>query len=100
MLVIIDLPMIRPWVQQVQAPYRFLYLAVQLLCAIGSYTVANSPVAVLPAALFSVLGLGYAFKRLEPAPMILGFALGPQLEDNVRRAMRASSGDPMLFLEP
>jgi putative tricarboxylic transport membrane protein len=85
-------------VQQLQLPYRFLYLAVLLLCAIGSYTVANSPVAVLLAALFSVLG--YAFKRLEPAPMILGFLLGPQMEDNVRRAMRVSSGDPMLFLEP
>jgi len=71
---------------------------VLLLCAIGSYTVANSPVAVLLAALFSVLG--YAFKRLEPAPMILGFLLEPQMEDNVRRAMRVSSGDPMLFLEP
>lgn len=79
MLVIIDLPMISPRVQQSQAPHRFLYRAVLLLCAIGSYTVANSPVAVLPAALFRVLG--YALKRLAPAPLILGFALGPQLED-------------------
>ena len=50
------------------------------------------------AALFGVLG--YIFMRLdcEPAPMILGFVLGPLMEDNLRRAMRISAGDPMIFL--
>jgi len=98
MLLIINLPLIGMWVQLLRVPYRFLYLAILLFCAIGVYTVNNSAAAVLLAALFGVLG--YIFMRLdcEPAPMILGFVLGPLMEDNLRRAMRISAGDPMIFL--
>src|SRR5438309_11591252 len=98
MLVIINLPLIGVWVQLLKVPYRFLYLSILLFCAIGIYTIGNSPFAVLLAALFGVLG--YVFVRLdcEPAPMILGFVLGPLMEDNLRRAMRISSGDPMIFV--
>jgi putative tricarboxylic transport membrane protein len=98
MLLIINLPLIGMWVQLLRVPYRFLYLAILLFCAIGVYTVNNSATAVLLAALFGVLG--YVFMRLdcEPAPMILGFVLGPLMEENLRRAMRISSGDPMIFL--
>ena len=58
----------------------------------------NSAAAVLLAALFGVLG--YVFIRLdcEPAPLLLGFVLGPLMEENLRRAMRISGGDPMIFL--
>ena len=99
MLVVINLPMIGLWVQLLKVPYRFLFLAVLLFSAIGCYTVSNSSAGVLFAALFGVMG--YVFIRLdcEPAPMILGFVLGPLMEDNLRRAMRISSGDPMIFLE-
>ncbi|HEX7205997.1 MAG TPA: tripartite tricarboxylate transporter permease [Xanthobacteraceae bacterium] len=99
MLVIINLPLIGIWVQLLKVPYRFLYLAILLFCGIGVYTVNNSSAAVLLAAFFGVLG--YIFTRLEcePAPMILGFVLGPLMEENLRRAMRISSGDPMIFLE-
>ena len=99
MLVIINLPLIGMWVQLLKVPYRFLYLAILLFCGIGVYTVSNSSAAVLLAALFGVAG--YVFTRLEcePAPMILGFVLGPLMEENLRRAMRISSGDPMIFLE-
>jgi TctA family transporter len=99
MLVIINLPLIGMWVQLLKVPYRFLYLAILLFCGIGVYTVSNSAAAVLLAALFGVLG--YVFTRLEcePAPMILGFVLGPLMEENLRRAMRISSGDPMIFIE-
>jgi TctA family transporter len=98
MLVIINLPLIGMWVQLLKVPYRFLYLSILLFCGIGVYTVANSPIAVLLAAGFGVCG--YVFMRLEcePAPMILGFVLGPLMEDNLRRAMRISGGDPMIFL--
>jgi len=98
MLLIINLPLIGIWVQLLRIPYRFLYLAILFFCAIGVYTVNNSAAAVLLAALFGVLG--YIFMRLdcEPAPMILGFVLGPLMEDNLRRAMRISAGDPMIFL--
>ena len=79
-------------------PYRFLFSSILLFCAIGVYTVSNSAAAVLLAALFGVLG--YMFMQLdcEPAPLILGFVLGPLMEDNLRRAMRISGGDPMIFL--
>ena len=99
MLVIINLPMIGIWVQLLKVPYRFLYLAVLLFCAIGCYTVSNSTMGVLIAALFGVLG--YVFIRLdcEPAPMILGFVLGPMMENELRRAMSISGGDPMIFIE-
>jgi TctA family transporter len=99
MLVIINLPLIGMWVQLLKVPYRFLYLSILLFCGIGVYTVANSPMAVLLAAFFGVAG--YVFMRLEcePAPLVLGFVLGPLMEDNLRRAMRISGGDPMIFID-
>jgi putative tricarboxylic transport membrane protein len=99
MLVVINLPLIGLWVQLLKVPYRFLYLSILLFCGIGVYTISNSPAAVVLAALFGALG--YLFNRLdcEPAPMILGFVLGPLMEDNLRRALRISSGDPMIFLD-
>jgi putative tricarboxylic transport membrane protein len=99
MLLIINLPLIGVWVQLLKVPYRFLYLAILLFCGIGVYTVNNSPAAVLLAAFFGVAG--YVFMKLEcePAPMILGFVLGPLMEDNLRRALRISGGDPMIFIE-
>ncbi|HVY56621.1 MAG TPA: tripartite tricarboxylate transporter permease [Xanthobacteraceae bacterium] len=99
MLVVINLPLIGVWVQLLRVPYRVLYLSILLFCGIGVYTVNNSTFDILMAALFGVLG--YVFIRLEcePAPLILGFVLGPLMEDNLRRAMRISSGDPMIFLD-
>jgi putative tricarboxylic transport membrane protein len=98
MLVIINLPLIGMWVQLLKVPYRFLYLSILLFCGIGVYTVSNSPTAVLLAALFGVLGFVFYRLECEPAPMILGFVLGPLMEENLRRAMRISSGDPMIFI--
>jgi putative tricarboxylic transport membrane protein len=98
MLVVINLPLIGMWVQLLKVPYRFLYVAILLFCGIGVYTVNNSTAAVLLAAFFGVAG--YVFYKLEcePAPLILGFVLGPLMEENLRRAMRISGGDPMIFL--
>jgi TctA family transporter len=99
MLVVINLPLIGMWVQLLKVPYRFLYLSILLFCGIGVYTVGNSAAAVLLAAFFGVAG--YVFYKLdcEPAPLILGFVLGPLMEENLRRAMRISGGDPMIFLQ-
>ncbi|MFL5047513.1 MAG: tripartite tricarboxylate transporter permease [Xanthobacteraceae bacterium] len=98
MLVIINLPLIGMWVQLLKVPYRFLYLSILLFCGIGVYTVNNSAAAVLLAAFFGIAG--YVFYKLEcePAPLILGFVLGPLMEENLRRAMRISGGDPMIFV--
>ena len=99
MLVIINLPLIGMWVQLLKVPYRFLYLSILLFCGIGVYTVNNSAAAVLLAAFFGIAG--YIFYKLEcePAPLILGFVLGPLMEENLRRAMRISGGDPMIFVQ-
>jgi TctA family transporter len=99
MLLVINLPLIGMWVQLLKVPYRFLYLAILLFCAIGVYTVNNSPAAVLLAALFGVIGYVFLCLECEPAPLILGFVLGPLMEENLRRALRLSSGDPMIFVE-
>ncbi|HXF89171.1 MAG TPA: tripartite tricarboxylate transporter permease [Xanthobacteraceae bacterium] len=99
MLIVINLPLIGMWVQLLRVPYRLLYIAILLFCAIGTYTISNNTVDVILTAVFGVLG--YIFIRLgcEPAPMLLGFILGPLMEDNLRRAMRISGGDPMIFVE-
>jgi TctA family transporter len=98
MLVVINLPLIGMWVQLLKVPYRVLYLAILLFCGIGVYTVSNNTLDVILTAMFGVLG--YIFMRLgcEPAPMLLGFILGPLMEENLRRAMRISGGDPMIFV--
>jgi len=99
MLVIINLPLIGIWVQLLKVPYRVLYLAILLFCGIGVYTVNNSTFDVMMAAIFGVVGYVFIKLECEPAPLILGFVLGPLMEDNLRRAMRISSGDPMIFVE-
>ena len=99
MLVVINLPLIGMWVQLLKVPYRVLNLAILLFCAIGVYTVNNNVFEIVLTALFGVLG--YVFIRLEcePAPLLLGFVLGPLMEENLRRAMKIAGGDPMIFVE-
>src|SRR5438046_6412656 len=99
MLVIINLPLIGIWVQLLKVPYRFLYLAILLFCGIGVYTVSNSTAAVLLAAFFGVVGFVLMRLECEPAPMILGCVLAPLMEENLRRAMKIASGDPMIFVQ-
>jgi TctA family transporter len=99
MLVIINLPMIGMWVKLLAIPYRHLYPAILLFCVIGVYgTNANSALMVMTA-IFAVFG--YVLVRLdcEPAPMILGFLLGPLMEENLRRSLVLSRGDPLIFVQ-
>jgi putative tricarboxylic transport membrane protein len=96
-LLVLNLPLIGVWIKLLSVPYRLLYPAVLLFCAIGVYTVQNNPVDVL---LTIPLGiLGYVFLKLgcEPAPLMLGFILGPMMEENLRRALLLSMGDPSVF---
>jgi putative tricarboxylic transport membrane protein len=98
MLVIINLPLIGIWVSLLRIPYRVLYLAIIAFCAIGSYAFRGNPHDVMIAALFGVIGYFFIAYRCEPAPLLLGFVLGPRLEDNLRSAMLISGGDPMIFV--
>ncbi|MBI5967539.1 MAG: tripartite tricarboxylate transporter permease [Deltaproteobacteria bacterium] len=97
MLVIINLPLIGIWIRMLMVPYRLLYPAILLFCCIGAYSLSNSPFEVGLTAGFGLLG--YIFVKLdcEPAPLLLGFILGPMMEEYLLRAMRLSRGDPTVF---
>ena len=97
MLVILNLPLIGMWVQFLKIPYRVLFPSILLFIAIGAYSINNSPFEVYMAAMFGFFGY-YASKwGCEAAPLILGFVLGPLMEENLRRAMLISRGDPSVF---
>jgi putative tricarboxylic transport membrane protein len=98
MLVILNLPMIGMWIRLLTTPYRLLYPAILLFCSIGVYTVNNTSFDVMQTALFGLLGVLFVKLEMEPAPLLLGFVLGPMMEENLRRALLLSRGDPMVFV--
>jgi TctA family transporter len=93
MLVLLNLPLIGIWIKLLTVPYRFLFPAIVCFCGIGLYTLNNNNFDVFVAAGFGVAG--YLFHKLgcEPAPLLLGFILGPMMEENLRRALLLSRGD-------
>jgi putative tricarboxylic transport membrane protein len=97
MLVVLNLPLIGMWVKLLSVPYRYLFPSILVFMAIGVYSLSNNPFDVLIMAIFGVLGYVCAKLECEPAPMILGFILGPLMEENLRRAMLLSRGDPTVF---
>jgi len=99
MLLIINLPLIGIWVRLLSVPYRLLYPAILLFCVIGIYATNTSFVQMVMTAVFSLFGYILIKFGCEPAPLVLGFILGPLMEDNLRRSLVISRGDPMVFLE-
>ena len=99
MLVVINLPLIGIWVSMLKLPYRFLFPAIMVICAVGVYSLNNSLFEIGIMIVFSLVG--YVFIKLgcEPAPLLLGFILAPLMEDNLKRALLLSQGDPMTFVE-
>ena len=97
MLVILNLPLIGVWVKLLSVPYRLLYPAILLFCCIGIYSVNNNTFDIGLTALFGLLGYTFAKLECEPAPLILGFVLGPMMEENLRRGMLISRGDFSVF---
>jgi putative tricarboxylic transport membrane protein len=98
MLVIINLPLIQIWVALLKVPYRLLYLAILAFCCVGVYSVHNSAFEVLELIVFGVMGYAFSKWKLEPAPLLLAFILGPMLEENLRRAMLVANGDSSVFV--
>ncbi len=98
MLVILNLPLIGLWIKLLTVPYRILYPAILVFCGIGLYSLNNNNFDVLLGAMFGVIG--YVFYKLgcEPAPLLLGFILGPMMEENLRRALLLSRGDWTAFV--
>jgi putative tricarboxylic transport membrane protein len=99
MLVIINLPLVGIWVQLLKVPYKYLFPSILIFCSIGIYSLNNSPVDVLFTALFGLLGYLFVKLGFEAAPLLLGFILGPMMEENLRRALQISRGNLMTFLE-
>jgi putative tricarboxylic transport membrane protein len=99
MLVVINLPLIGVWVRLLRVPYRLLFPAILLFSSIGIYSVHNSSFEVVLAAGFGLFG--YVLYKLgcEPAPLALGFVLGPMLEEKLRTAMLLARGNPLTFLQ-
>jgi putative tricarboxylic transport membrane protein len=98
MLVVINLPLIGIWVRLLKVPYRLLFPCIVVFSLIGIYTVNNSTTDVVLTALFALFGFLLVKFGLEPAPLVLGFILGPLMEENLRRSMVLSRGDPMIFV--
>src|ERR1700731_2209642 len=97
MLIVINLPLVGLWVSLLRVPYRLLYPSIIVFCCIGIYSINNSPTDVLISAIFGVIGFWLVKHDFEPAPMLLGFVLGPLMEENLRRAMLIARGDATVF---
>ena len=99
MLVIINLPMIGMWVKLLKVPYRLMFPAILLFCAIGIYSINNNPADVFLTAFFGLVGYAFYKFGLEPAPLLLGFVLGKLMEQKLRQALTLSRGSMMTFIE-
>lgn len=98
MLVVLNLPLIGLWVKLLEVPYRLLFPAIMAFSAIGIYSVNNSSFEIYLTALFGVAGFVWSKLGFPPAPLLLGFVLGPMMEENLRRAMLMAKGDPSVFV--
>jgi TctA family transporter len=97
MLVILNLPLISIWVRLLMVPYRLLFPAILMFCCIGVYSLNNTAFDVALTAGFGLLGFVFVKLGCEPAPLLLGFILGPMMEENLRRAMLLSRGNASAF---
>lgn len=99
MLLVINLPLIGVWVSLLKIPYKYLYPAILMFCAIGAYSVNNAVFDVYQMVLFGLVGYLLMKLRFEPAPLLIGFVLGPMLEEYLKRSMVLSRGSVSVFFE-
>ena len=98
LLVVLNLPLIGVWVKLLTTKYDYLFPAILIFCCIGVYSINNTTMDVYLAALFGFIGYAFIKLEMEAAPLLLGFVLGPMMEENLRRAMLLSRGDPTVFV--
>jgi TctA family transporter len=98
MLLVLNLPMVGLWIRLLRIPYRLLYPAILVFCCVGVYSVKNSAFDVVVAAVFGLVGIVFKKLNCSPAPLVLALVLAPMLEENFRRAMLISKGDPAVFV--
>lgn len=99
LLLILNIPLIGIWVSLLNIPYRWLYPAILIFMMLGVFSVNNSPFDVITVAIVGVVGYAMTVLRFEAAPLLLGFVLGPLMEENLRRALLFSRGDMTTFIE-
>ena len=99
LLVVLNVPMIGVWVRMLQVPYKYLYPAALFFICVGVYSTKNSLFDVGEVAVFGIIGAIFLMLDFPVSPIVLGFVLGPMLEENFRRAMLLSRGDLMVFLQ-
>lgn len=97
-LIVLNLPLIGMWVKMISVPYHFLYPAILVFCCIGAFSLGNKVFDIYLLAGFGVLGYVFAKLKCEPAPLLLGFILGPMMEEYLRRALLLSRGDFTVFV--
>ena len=98
MLVLLNLPLIGVWVRLLKIPYYVLFPAILAFSAIGVYSINSNAFDLFAVAAFGILGYVLVKLDCEPAPLLLGFVLGPMIEEHLRRAMILSRGDPSIFV--
>ena len=98
MLIVLNLPLVGVWVTMLKIPYRILLPIIVAFSTIGVFTVNNSSFDLYILCFFGLLGYALHKVGCEPAPFLMGFVLGTLLEENFRRAMVFSGGDPLAFL--
>jgi TctA family transporter len=99
MLLVINLPMIGIWVQLLRVPYKYLFVGILIFCLIGSYSLNNNVFDIYVMLAFGIIGYIFSKLKMEPAPLLLGFVLGPMMEEHLRRAMLLSRGDATTFID-
>ena len=99
MLMVLNLPMIGLWVAILRIPYSVLYPAILVFISLGVYSVNNNSFDILIVAVIGVLGYAMALLKFDAAPLLLGFVLGPLMEENLRRALLLSRGDLATFID-
>jgi TctA family transporter len=98
MLIVLNLPLIGIWIKLLSVPYRWLFPSIVLFCAIGVYSTNNNVFDIWMVGLFGVIGYLFIKIGAEPAPLLLGFILGPMMEEYLRRALLLSRGDWTVFV--
>jgi putative tricarboxylic transport membrane protein len=99
MLLVLNLPLIGIWLKILSIPYRILFPTIMLFICIGVYSVSRNPADVITVGVFGIFGTLIYALRCDAVPLILGFILGPMLEEYARRALLFSRGDPFVFIE-
>ncbi len=98
MLLVLNLPLVGLWARLLRIPYSVLYPATVVLSCLGIYALNHSTVDLWMTALFAVAGYLLNARGFEPAPLLLGFVLSRPMEENLRRALVFSDGDPTTFV--